>query len=327
MFETADGAVRVIDFMPPRGEAPDIVRIVEGLDGDGRDALRAGDPVRLRPGACPGCAASTTRGSPSPGRTPCACARRRRCAARTGRRSPSSRSSRATASRSCSPGFRPIRSRPAAIDAEEALARRRAVLARMGALGRACRRLPRRGAPVAAGAQGADLCADRRHRGRADHVAAGAARRRAQLGLPLLLAARRDADPAGDARDRLPRRGRAVAALAAARGRGRSGRRPDHVRHRRRAAAGRVRARLAARLRGLEPGPRRQRRVVAAPARRVRRDPRGLVPERPRRGGARLQRLVAARGSCSAGSSTAGGRRIRDYGRCAARPAISPTPR
>ena len=30
---TAEGAIRVIDFMPPRGEAPDIVRIVEGLDG------------------------------------------------------------------------------------------------------------------------------------------------------------------------------------------------------------------------------------------------------------------------------------------------------
>jgi GH15 family glucan-1,4-alpha-glucosidase len=31
--ECADGRVRVIDFMPPRGEAPDIVRIVEGLEG------------------------------------------------------------------------------------------------------------------------------------------------------------------------------------------------------------------------------------------------------------------------------------------------------
>jgi GH15 family glucan-1,4-alpha-glucosidase len=30
---TAEGTVRVIDFMPPRGKAPDIVRIVEGLDG------------------------------------------------------------------------------------------------------------------------------------------------------------------------------------------------------------------------------------------------------------------------------------------------------
>ena len=32
-FETADGAVTLIDFMPPRGEAPDIVRIVEGRRG------------------------------------------------------------------------------------------------------------------------------------------------------------------------------------------------------------------------------------------------------------------------------------------------------
>jgi GH15 family glucan-1,4-alpha-glucosidase len=32
-FETGDGAVRVIDFMPPRGESPDVVRIVEGVRG------------------------------------------------------------------------------------------------------------------------------------------------------------------------------------------------------------------------------------------------------------------------------------------------------
>jgi GH15 family glucan-1,4-alpha-glucosidase len=32
-FETKDGAVRLIDFMPPRGMNPDIVRIVEGVDG------------------------------------------------------------------------------------------------------------------------------------------------------------------------------------------------------------------------------------------------------------------------------------------------------
>jgi GH15 family glucan-1,4-alpha-glucosidase len=32
-LETADGAVRLIDFMPPRGEAPDVVRIVEGVSG------------------------------------------------------------------------------------------------------------------------------------------------------------------------------------------------------------------------------------------------------------------------------------------------------
>ena len=32
-FHTEHGSVRVIDFMPPRGQAPDVVRIVEGLEG------------------------------------------------------------------------------------------------------------------------------------------------------------------------------------------------------------------------------------------------------------------------------------------------------
>jgi GH15 family glucan-1,4-alpha-glucosidase len=33
LFETEEGTIRVIDFMPPRERAPDIVRIVEGLGG------------------------------------------------------------------------------------------------------------------------------------------------------------------------------------------------------------------------------------------------------------------------------------------------------
>ena len=32
-YETEEGVVRAIDFMPPRGRAPDIVRIVEGVEG------------------------------------------------------------------------------------------------------------------------------------------------------------------------------------------------------------------------------------------------------------------------------------------------------
>ena len=35
-IETAEGVVRLIDFMPPRGENPDIVRIIEGLRGNVR---------------------------------------------------------------------------------------------------------------------------------------------------------------------------------------------------------------------------------------------------------------------------------------------------
>jgi GH15 family glucan-1,4-alpha-glucosidase len=32
-FHTADGAIRIVDCMPPRGEAPDVVRLVQGLAG------------------------------------------------------------------------------------------------------------------------------------------------------------------------------------------------------------------------------------------------------------------------------------------------------
>src|SRR5436305_15068336 len=33
-LETRSGAVRLIDFMPPRGKNPDVVRIVEGVTGE-----------------------------------------------------------------------------------------------------------------------------------------------------------------------------------------------------------------------------------------------------------------------------------------------------
>jgi GH15 family glucan-1,4-alpha-glucosidase len=32
-FETAEGSIRLVDFMPPRGKTPDIVRLVEGVRG------------------------------------------------------------------------------------------------------------------------------------------------------------------------------------------------------------------------------------------------------------------------------------------------------
>src|SRR5436305_6985090 len=32
-LETSTGAIRLIDFMPPRGKAPDIIRIIEGVRG------------------------------------------------------------------------------------------------------------------------------------------------------------------------------------------------------------------------------------------------------------------------------------------------------
>ena len=44
MVETAEGVVRVIDFMPPRADNPDIVRIVEGVLRTRHDALGTCDP-------------------------------------------------------------------------------------------------------------------------------------------------------------------------------------------------------------------------------------------------------------------------------------------
>ncbi|MGW4942030.1 glycoside hydrolase family 15 protein [Actinoplanes sp. NPDC004185] len=43
-WDTGDGTVRLIDFMPPRGEAADLVRIVEGVTG----SVRMGSELSLR---------------------------------------------------------------------------------------------------------------------------------------------------------------------------------------------------------------------------------------------------------------------------------------
>jgi GH15 family glucan-1,4-alpha-glucosidase len=43
-WETGGGTVRVLDFMPPRGEAPDVIRIVEGVSG----RVRMRTELRLR---------------------------------------------------------------------------------------------------------------------------------------------------------------------------------------------------------------------------------------------------------------------------------------
>ena len=125
---------------------------------------------------------------------------------------------------------------------------------------------------------------DRRDRGRRHHEPAGADRRPAQLGLPLLLAARRGAHPAGAARRRV------TSPRPAAGGTGCCARSPAtrpscrsctaSTGSRRHTGAG---AALAVRVRGLHAGPGRQRRGRAVAARRVGRDARraGTSPARP----------------------------------------------
>src|SRR5580700_3313393 len=93
-----------------------------------------------------------------------------------------------------------------------------------------------------------DLSSNRRHRRRGDDIAARADRRRAQLGLSLLLAARRDIDPLRLAELGLSQRGARLARMAVAGGCGPSGRNADHVRVIRRTPADRIRGFLVARL-------------------------------------------------------------------------------
>jgi GH15 family glucan-1,4-alpha-glucosidase len=51
-FDTAEGSIRLVDFMPPRGKAPDVVRLVEGIRGRVRvhmDLRVRFDYGRIRP--------------------------------------------------------------------------------------------------------------------------------------------------------------------------------------------------------------------------------------------------------------------------------------
>ena len=98
-------------------------------------------------------------------------------------------------------GRGPRRRRPTVEDAQPAARRDGPVLAPLAGPGAPDPRPPlARGDPaLGADDQGPDLHADRGDRGGADHLAAGDARRRAQLGLPLHLDARHHVHPAGAA--------------------------------------------------------------------------------------------------------------------------------
>ena len=183
----------------------------------------------------------------------------------------------------------------------------------------------RAGAPLAARAARAHPRRHRRHRrGRDDEPARGV-RRRAQLGLPLRLAARRLAHPAGAARARLHRRGPRLARLAAARDRRRSRRRADHVRAGRRTPARRVGARLAARLPRRLAGARRQRGVAAVPGRRLRRGDARAAADPRARDRRRPFLVVAAGGAARARRAGAGPATTTASGRSAVRCTASPT--
>ena len=103
-------------------------------------------------------------------------------------------------------------------------------------------------------AEGPQLPTHRRDRRRAHHLAARDGRRRAQLGLPLLLDPRLEPDDRGALHRHLLRRGGGVRLLHDQLGRRPRGRglAPDHVRHRRRARPLGARAAAPARLARLD---------------------------------------------------------------------------
>ena len=319
--------MRVIDFMPPRGTKPDIVRIVEGLDGrvemrtelvmrfdygsivpwvrrldghtllaiGGPDALVLRTPIELQPQAMTHVADFTVR---------------------RGDRVPFVLTWFPSAEKA------PERGRPRAGAAGDGV-----VLARLAPRLQVRGRLSRGCAHLAARAQGAHVRPDGRDRRGADDVAARADRRRAQLGLPVLLAARRDVHALRADERGLPGRGARVARLAAPRRRGRSGEHADPLRRRRRAPRPGARARLAARLRRLAAGAHRERGARAVPARRVRRDDGRAARSAPARARSRRPRLVAAATTSSNSSKGPGTSRTKASGRCAGRGATSRTRR
>ncbi len=226
------------------------------------------------------------------------------------------------------PHLVPVERAAAGCDRSRARARRdHGVLGRLERPLRVRRQVARRRPPLPDRSQGADVRADRWNRGRGDDVAPGETRRRAQLGLPVLLAARRHPHAARLPQRRVSRRGARMASLAPPRRRGRRVRAPDHVRRRRRAAAAGVHGRLAARLRGLAAGACRQRGQRAVPAGRLRRGAR-RAPSRPPPEPRALERGVgAARGGSSATSRRHGRSPTRGSGRSADRDGTSRTRR
>ena len=210
-FETADGAVRIVDCMPIRDRTPDVVRIVEGLRGRvpmhmelvlrfdygsivpwvvrrvdrrlrataGPDSVRAGDAGR-----------HPRRGLPDTGRLHRAAGETVPFLLRW--------------HLSHEPPPPPIDVAAAVADTEEwwMAWSGRAELRRQ-------RPLARGGDAVPHHAEGAHLCPDRRDRGRRHDVVAREDRRCPQLGLPILLAARRHLHALLADAGRLCRRGHA----------------------------------------------------------------------------------------------------------------------
>ena len=238
LFQTPTGTVALIDFMPPEHDNSVIHRIVEGRDGSVEMTMEL--IVRFDYGSITPWVRTTGEGlimvagqdglrfhSPVPLQG-------------TDHTTVASFEVRAGDKQSFSLTYFASDARaPLPLNSMAALVHTRRWWLRLGKPVHLPRRAARRGGPLADHPESADLRADRRDRRGRHHLAAREARRRAQLGLPLLLAPRRHVHPAGvcsiagyvdEAR---------LAGVAAPRRGGQPRGPPDHVRRGRRAPADR----------------------------------------------------------------------------------------
>ena len=209
-FETATGAARLIDFMPPRGEAPDVVRIVEGTRGKVEMRMELAlrfdygsivPWVRSRDGSIVGVAGPDAVSL----RTPVDLEGRD---LRTYAQFTVEEGARVPFVLTWFPSNRDL---PSPVDAELALSQ---TLDYWGEWMRQCTLEGRWSEAVRRSLitlKALTYAPDGRHRGGPHDVAAGGHRGRSQLGLPLLLAAGRDADASRVRPRRLPRRSAPVA--------------------------------------------------------------------------------------------------------------------
>ena len=229
LHETPTGTVRVTDFMPPDHDHPSIHRIVECLERHRRHGDGAGRPLRLRIDRAVG---RVHRGRAAPGGGTRRAPLPQRRAARGSRPDHRGRVGALGGQPTCvlADLVRQLGARALPLRQRRCPRADPAVVAGVGRALHLRGRVARRGRPVAHHAEGADVRAHRSGVCCRDDVAAGGDRRGPQLGLPLLVAARRHDDPAGVPDQRLRRGGRRLGSVAPPGGRRQPRRLPDHVR-------------------------------------------------------------------------------------------------
>ena len=246
-FETADFAVMLIDFMPIRGTNSDIVRIVKGIRGSA--PMKMEMSLRFNYGATVPWVTRSDGGIHAIAGPDLVVLRTKAPLTGEGLTTVSEFTVNEGESVDFVMTYGPSHLHaPRAIDVNKALAGDAEILGEMGRRLQLPGTLPGRGGALADHSESSHLSADGRDRRRGNHLPAGTVGRPQELGLSLLLAARRDLHPAGLHAWRLLPGGKGLAAVVAARHCRQSRSGSDHVWHCRSALSAGTRNNLAFRI-------------------------------------------------------------------------------